>query len=56
MKPKTVAIIGAILFCAIVKDEVVSSIVFSILVLPPCFKFAGKMLDGHAHPGKYSEK
>ena len=55
MKLKTAWVIGAILLAAIFNDEVVSTIIFSILFLPPALKFAGTILDGHAHPGKYSE-
>lgn len=56
MKPKTWWYIGAILFALIINDEIVSWIILSILVIPPLLRFAGKILDGHAHPGKYSEK
>lgn len=56
MKAKTWWYIGAILFAAIIHDEVVSSIIFAVLALPPALKFAATILDGHAHPGKYSEK
>ena len=56
MKPKTVWIISAILFAAIVHDEVVSGIIAIVLIAPPCLKFVGKMLDADRHPGKYSEK
>ena len=56
MKAKTRWYIGAILFAAIVHDEVVSLIIFNGLALPPALKFVATILDGHAHPGKYSEK
>lgn len=55
MRPKAWWYIGAILFALIINDEVVSHIILTALVLPPALKFAGTILDGHAHPGKYSE-
>lgn len=55
MRPKTVWIIGAILLALIINNEVVSWVILTALVLPPALKFAGTILDGHAHPGKYSE-
>ena len=56
MKVKTALVLSGVLFAAVVKDEVVSWIILCAIFSPYALKFVGTMLDGHAHPGKYSEK
>ena len=41
MKTKTVGIIGAVLFCAVVKDAIVTLLVLSVILLP----VVGKVLE-----------
>jgi len=55
MKTKTVVIIGAILFCLVVRNEIVTMLVLLALLIPVVFKVleAAAMIDDPEYRNKH---